>query len=445
MNVLIVDDENEIVEILDFLVHDKFPFKVQTFFAKNATEAIELLKNSEIDLCICDHNMLEEKGSQVLKYIIDEKLKAKFVLCSTVLPKDATDIYPPAHLFFNIVKPDVFGGIEKLVVLFPNIPSEEKVDAAELYVPISINFLHFLEKTPADIYIKVSDSKYLKCFESNADFNLEDKEKYLNKSLTNLYCRNLSNKPTTESIILRAIEKIMLKNDLPLSDRMEIAHSQLTELIKFTGMTPELSEVIKENINQTTVFIAKNALLNDFWKKINLKGEYPANLYTLHTMLASVILKKLQWNTEATFFKLTLAAFFQDITLDSVALMKLYDYSDFLLLESNLTRPEIKNYLDHSIKASELISSIKNMPPDIDKIILEQHEMPDGSGFPRKLPANKLGPLTCTFILSGILARYILNEGEKFNLQKFIEIFEARGYNKGNFKAIFEIIRNMHA
>jgi response regulator RpfG family c-di-GMP phosphodiesterase len=442
MNVLIIDDEEEILEIIDFLVHDLLPNTIATFLAKDVAEAIKILSSTAIDLCICDHNLPDGKGSKVLNYIIEQNLKLKFILCSTVSPSEVADTYNINHIFFNIVKPDVFGGIEQLRTRL-NSDSEENKSLEHSYIPISVDILYLLGKTPADIYIKMTENKYLKCLEGNTEFTLEEKTKYQKKTTNPLYCIKANKLPNSQSIITEAVKKIMQKNDLPLSERMEIVHAQLTDLIKFTGMSPELSEAVKENVTQTVNFIMKTALLHDFWNKLNLKGEYPSKLYTLHSMLAAVISKKLQWNTETTLFKLTMAAFFQDITLESVALMKLYDHDDFLAHQANFDRHEIKSYLEHPQKTIELIASIKNIPPDIDKIILEHHETPDGMGFPRKIGAKNLGPLSCTFILSGIFARYILEEGTNFELQNFVQFIENRGYSKGNFKATFDIIKSM--
>jgi hypothetical protein len=313
----------------------------------------------------------------------------------------------------------------------------------ETYIPISLNFLYLLQKTPAEIYIKLAENKFLKCLNNDVAFTNEEKIKYHNKSISHLYYKKHHNTVTSDSLIGKSIRTIMQRQDLTLGERTSIIHSQLTEMIKFTGITPELSLVVKENIQQTTKLISENDVLHGFWKDLNLFGEFPSKLYTLHALLASVLIKKLQWNTETTLFKLTLAAFFQDITLEDMELMKLYDYSDFARQEANFKEHKIFNYLQHPLKSKDIISHLKNIAPDIDKIILEHHEMPDGSGFPRKIGATKIGPLSCTFILSGILARYILEEGAHFSLDKFIEIFERRGYNRGNFKPTFEAIKNL--
>jgi hypothetical protein len=151
----------------------------------------------------------------------------------------------------------------------------------------------------------------------------------------------------------------------------------------------------------------------------------------------------MDWNSDATTYKLILSAFLQDISLDSIALIEICNYKEFLEKKSQFSSIEIKKYLENPIKAAELLSFFQGIPPDIDRILIEQQEMPDGNGFPRKLNANQLDPLTCVFILSGILARYVLRDGSNFEISHFITDLESQGYSRGNFKKAFETIRSM--
>ncbi|MBC7538546.1 MAG: response regulator [Bacteriovorax sp.] len=444
MKVLIVDDEINITEVIEFIIQEKWPTSVTTLKASSVVEAINLLKMNEIHLCISDHNMPGECGDKIFNFIIDKKLETKFVLCSTLSPKDMPEVYPYQKIFFNIQKPDIFLGIEKLSTLVSNheFSKNFKSSSGIKYIPLTINLLGLLEKTPADIYIKLTDHKYVKCINKDVLLTDEDLKKYEDKSVANLYILN-SGDHSFESILLPVISKIMFQNDISLSDKISITHSQLSELVKFAGVTPELAIAIKENIEQSVSLIAKIDLLNDFWKKLNLKGEYPSQLYTLHSMLGLAILKKLEWSSEATMFKLSLASFLQDITLNSISLMKIFDYNEFLKLKSTFSDIEIENYLSHPIRAKNLVSSFKEIPPDIDRILLEQHELPDGTGFPRKRNSNQIGPMSCLFILTGILARYILEEGNDFQLSGFLDLMELQGYSKGNFKLVFNALKGL--
>ncbi|MGZ3789040.1 MAG: HD domain-containing phosphohydrolase [Bacteriovorax sp.] len=444
MKILIVDDEGDVSEILEFLIQDKFPSGTQTILASSGNKAIKILsENEDIDICVCDHKMPDGTGADVLKYLIEVKSKSKFVLCSTVVPGDMPRDYPAEHVFANIQKPDIASGVEDLFLLVEKGQQEKPKAMADEFVPVTIHVLSLMGKVPADIYIRMSDNKFIKCINQAEEFTASDKEKYAQKSIYELFLKKGEQSSSINEAIVDAVSKIMDRRNLPLADKMSIAHSQLVGLIKFSGITPELVEASKKNVEQSVAIIMKSSLLSDFWKGMNLLGEYPSRLYTLHSMLASVVVKKLHWSSEATMYKLTLSAFLQDISLDSIPLMEICDYQEFLEKESKFTRAEVRKYNEHPLRACEIIKAFKEIPPDIDRILFEQHEMPDGSGFPRKLNANQLGQLTCVFIMTGIFARHVLKEGSSFDVGAFATYLENRGYARGNFKEAFEVIKSM--
>ncbi|MDD4975411.1 MAG: response regulator [Bacteriovorax sp.] len=441
MNILIVDDEDECAEIMDYLIKGLFPIGVIVHIANGGNDAIQILKTFKIDLCICDHNMPNGMGNIVLKYITDEKQKTKFVLCSTVAPTDLPNLYSPQNIFYNIQKPDVYSGIENLykLIIKDNTSADENND----FIPITTNFLFLLGATPADIYIRFSNNKFVKCFNKNDAFDLSDFNKYQSKSLTKLFILKDDDHKSINQIIFSTIFNLMNSSELPVDTKMSIAHAQLSEMAKSHGMTPELAQITKENIQQSVSIITKTNLLDNFWKETNLSGEYPSDLYTLHSLLASVVAKKMVWDTDANILKLTIAAFIQDASLNSASLIKVYNYRHFLEIEKSLDKNEIITFMNHPKATKKMISFFKEIPNDIDRILLEQHEMPDGTGFPQKINAHRLNPLTCVFILTGILARCILAEGATFQLENFLKKFESEGYSKGNFRESFSVLKSM--
>ena len=447
MKILIVDDERDVAEIMEFLVREYFLKEVETQTAHSGNEAIEILKkNQSIDLCICDHNMPNGMGNEVLRFIDESKLKTKFVLCSTLNPTENIHLYPERQLFAHIQKPEIADGIVMLWKLWKKTNAKKvkkTIGNSEEFLPISVHILELMGKAPADLYIRIAESKFIKCLNSSENFLLIDKEKYISKSIHTLYILKGEHAQFINQVILDTVQKIQAKRDIPLPDKMSVIHSQLVELIKFTGITPELAETTKHNIQESVGFIMKSQLVNDFWKKLNFLGEYPSKLYTLHTLLASVVVKKLLWNSEETIFKMCIASFLQDIALDSIPLMEICDYQEFLEKQSNFTKAEIKKFHEHPQKAKEVLDSLREVPSDIDRILMDQLEMPNGKGFPRQLNAQQLTPLTCIFLITGILARSILRDGDNFDLNLFITQIEAKGYSQGNFTDAFEAIKFM--
>lgn len=443
MKILIVDDEIEITEIIEFLVQDKFILKTETILACSGNAAIKVLeKMKDIDICICDHNMPDGMGTEVLNYLKKENSKTKFVLCSTVTPIDKPKEYPSQSIYYSIQKPDIESGVDKLVKLVEKEMKPMAKSTKDEFIPVSVQVLSLMDMLPADIFIRMSDNKFIKCLKQNENFNSIDKEKYLQKSIDTLYVKKGEQVPSINSIILSVVQKIMERRNLPLSEKMKMSHTQLMNLINFSGMTPELVEATQKNIEQSVAHLSKSGLVTDFWKEMNLLGEYPSMLYTLHSMLSALVVKKLHWSSNATMYKLTLSSFLKDISLDSIPLIEICDYKEFLEKESHFSGQDIKRYKEHPQKVVDVLATFKDIPPDIDRILFEQHEMPDGSGFPRKLNANQLGPLTCVFILTGIWARHILKDKKEFDLKLFVKHLEDQGYSKGNFKEGFEAIKS---
>ena len=441
MNILIVDDENECAEVIEYLIKGIFPKSVIIHTANGGHAAIEILKTSKIDLCICDHNMPNGMGNLVFKHIADENQKTKFVLCSTVIPADYPHLYSHQNMFFHIQKPDINSGIENLYKLM--MKDSTAPDETNDFTPIATNFLLLLGIVPADIYIRFSNNKFVKCLNKHDAFDLSDFNKYQNKSLSKLFILKVDEQKNLNQFIFSKILNLMNNSEISVETKMSIAHAQISGMIKSQGMTPELAQVSKENIQQSVAIMIKMNLLDNFWKEISLLGEYASDLYTLHSLLASTVAKKLIWDTEANIFKLTIAAFLQDASLDSASLIKVHNYRHFLKIENSLDKQEVKSFMNHPKVTKKMLSLFQEIPKDIDRILLEQHEMPTGTGFPQKINAHRLDPLSCVFILTGILARCILVEGSSFQLENFLQEFEAEGYNNGNFKESFSVLRSM--
>ena len=234
MKILIVDDESDIVEIVEFLVQDKFPIGTSTLIASSGNNAIKIIsENDDIDICICDHNMSDGMGPDVLKYLIDVKSKIKFVLCSTVIPSEKPREYPIDFVFSNIQKPDIGGGVDKLFNLVDKSVQEKPKNKLDEYFPVTIHLLSLMGKAPSDVYIRMSDNKFIKCINQSEEFNASDEEKYKQKHIHELYLKKGEQNPSVKEVILNAVSEIMKRRNLPLSEKMSLVHSQLVGLIKF--------------------------------------------------------------------------------------------------------------------------------------------------------------------------------------------------------------------
>jgi response regulator RpfG family c-di-GMP phosphodiesterase len=445
LEILIIDDESDILDIITFFIEDKFTQQVNIKTAPSGFDAIELLKSKPYDLCICDHNMPNGLGSDVYKYIIDNHLPTKFVLCSSIVISDMPKQYSSENIYYHIIKPEIESGVEKL---FNMISAEKGQSSTQLqpisnYVPVMVNLLFLLQELPCDIYLSLSENKFVKCLNTGESFSEGDRNKYNEKGVQKLFVIRGADEQKILNLINTSLFKIMANKNKPLGERIFEVHSKLTSLLKLYGISEELAGLAKDSIKNTVGEILKNEKEYRYWERLNLMGEYPSKLYTLQAILCGILTKKISWCSEPTLHKLVMSSFFQDMTLDSIELMKIKDYSEYLEKSDKMTSKQKDNYMTHPNRSKEIISKIKDAPTDIDKILLEQHEMPNGEGFPRKMNATQIGPLSAMFITTGIMAKIILEEEEKLNPKEMFNLLESKGYNKGNFKEIFTSLRSL--
>src|SRR5690606_8713205 len=148
------------------------------------------------------------------------------------------------------------------------------------------------------------------------------------------------------------------------------------------------------------------------------------------------ISSKLEWKTDHTNRKLILAALFHDITIKNQEIAKIPSLevlksSEFVISFSEEDR---KNYEAHPIEAANLVKEFAEIPPDVDRVILEHHELPDGTGFPRRLNHQRINPLSAVFILSHLIADEIYYEMGKIDINYFLD--SKTDFSRGNFKPV---------
>ncbi len=91
----------------------------------------------------------------------------------------------------------------------------------------------------------------------------------------------------------------------------------------------------------------------------------------------------------------------------------------------------------HPFEASKIVNSLDTISSDVDQIILQHHEIKDGSGFPRSMDASRIGQLPALFIIVEDLVEFIDN-GD--NIETSITDFIMWGreyYDAGHFKKLF--------
>ena len=181
--ILIVEDEEEAREVIVFIVNSKI--KATIYESANGQDAIEKIKEiKDFDLVICDYRMPELNGDVVYKYIKDNKLNIPYVLCSADSPT-TIEAFKDEKIFGFIIKPFISKGISDIICTLFN---DKTIEVPE-YVPLSSSLFKSIPIYPSDLYIKLSDSKYVKVFNKGSTYDEEELKRYKTRGVEHLYVK----------------------------------------------------------------------------------------------------------------------------------------------------------------------------------------------------------------------------------------------------------------
>lgn len=297
------------------------------------------------------------------------------------------------------------------------------------YCKVKIGRFLVFSSGPADIYIKLSDQKYVKVFRKNSYMDEKQLQKYIKKDITHLYIRKDEFKNFSDLLGNAIMQKVQEKG---LSGREKVLGGLVTlehvhEQVRSYGIS-DLSIKLTQSTVHSCQSIIEKSDMGDLLKNV-MRGK---NYLSEHSLLLSYFSVEIAMNSEysnqTVLDKLAMASLMHDSVLDESILEKVKGHE----LEDDLplTPDEKKIYEKHPILAASLFKDVKGVFSDVDNIIIQHHERPTGDGFPRKLSSSRIMPLACILII----AEDVINHLELGKEMKEIkEIFESK-YATGNFR-----------
>lgn len=314
----------------------------------------------------------------------------------------------------------------------------------DIYCPIRTPLLIRISPLTSDIYIRLSEKKYVKIFPEGETFDQDDLQKYYSKKGVEYLF--LKKDETSEFLgkFQSDLDALIAKSDITIEEAdvaVSEAYETVQELLQRASLTEELKEVARTAVMVTVKSMGFQPELKKILERLkDNKGHYISSHSMLTAHLACAISAGMSWQSSATYEKLTLAAFMHDITLtnDSLAAVQSLDELEERKLE--FTDEEVKAFRNHPMDASNLVYQMKRIPADVDVIINQHHERTDGSGFPRGLMHMHIGYLSCIFIISHDLAHFMLSHKQhEGTLEEFVATHK-KHYLRGNFQKVLDLI-----
>lgn len=447
--ILVVDDMEEIREILLLMIESVFDYPI--IEASSGNEAIEILKqNPDINIVISDYDMPDGNGSELYKEVRDNYDMAFILISSIALEDDESlsSLLEDKSSNKRITKP--FDQSELIAILenisneentIPptgNTPNEAKTNAHQR---IKINRVKNFEVAFGDIYIKLSDIKYLKITNKDEEIDKDKIEYYTQKNIEYLYV----DKDHYQDYLNSSVVALVSRLNAVSVDSSELIGLQLDsieevrELAKSIGVKQsiiDLTDKVSETVGKK---LSNEKCLKSFLGDMLGKNNFFFEQSNITNYLTSAMIKELGWDMKSSVNKMIQASIFCDISLDDETLSIQTNIENEQFKELPLEKRQlVKAHMESAIK---ILSKAKTDFSEEEKIIATHHELPDGSGFPKGLTCSQISPTAATFILAHNFARELILEGKKENIDT-IKILSKLGesYNTGNFQKPYQAL-----
>ncbi len=286
------------------------------------------------------------------------------------------------------------------------------------YISISIDsFIHF-KLLPFDLYIRLSEGKYVKRIPAHEEIDGDLLEGLKAKGVSELFFERKYNKDFSVMLINNMINKVESNYEDDSEKFRAKSEVFLTtkEIVQSVGLPTRVIEVCQSVMDSITADVTKgkdkfSSYLSGM--STSSRQNFQFRFVELTSFLASQMVecldeKRIMENVKTIVF----CAFFCDIALKEAEFLELRSEESL----KDLWPADRDEILVHALRASEIVSRYKNAPKGADEIIRQHHGSLDGKGFP-DVCREGVSPMAKCLIASHELAFEILrNPGKEPSL-----------------------------
>ena len=435
IKILLIFRTMEPMTVTRAILENSYPNQLKITEIALIQDAVESLEKKEAsyDLIFFEH---DSTTTALIKVLLGLGGDAQFIMCSSdesffqTLPNQPEFMLTKeiAGSFYKVLKKFATSG--KL----PPLP----VLNEEAYITVNPHTLLGGNPLKSDIFVLMAQGRHVCIFRKGAELEKADLQRYLDKKTVALFYMKKADCAEVLQAHVQAINQAAEKTVVTKAEAEStfVNSAELVrDLVSQIGFTPETQEVAKSSVALAVKSIGSSpklaTILSDLRKR---EGEYISSHSFMVGQVACAMAHKIGWNSAGTYYKLTLAAFLHDIVFSDNRLAEVHSYEE-AKKSGKFTPEELQAIRLHPMKASEYSKQFTEIPSDIDQIISQHHERPDGTGFPREIAGKTIAPLSALFIMAHDLVNFSKDKPE-VSIESFLK--EKTGkYDTGQFKKIF--------
>lgn len=391
LKILIVDDETALAEAVKKIL------ELQNFDVKTAASggaAKNLIALESFDLVLSDIRMPQISGIELLHFIKKTKPDTPVVLMTGF--NELSDAKEAAELGAKGFLSKPFQEKELLELIhtvcagkIDTAPIVEEENLDDQYVGLRIDEFVSGKEIKYDIFVRLSQSKYVKVASSGESIEIERVTQYRSKNLSHLYLRKDDFHKYTGFMVVLA-DKVAAS---PAIDQ--------TRKCKYLVQTAKsmIQNIYADSVNRDAFDAATDLVVTT----ISVLGENP-NVFSLfeilkdcsdglyaHSVAVSVYsvltAKSAGWKSPRFCMKIAACAIMHDIGYKELP-------KDLLQKSRvSLSAEEVKLLETHTVKGMEILNTIPGIPEEVPLVALQHHEDCKGLGYPARITKNHIIPV----------------------------------------------------
>lgn len=364
--------------------------------------------------------------------VLDKRLSTKEIP-SIFLGKNASSLAGKAHINFLPENADVQQVLKKTSELIGANLSQGSLN--DQFAPMKIEYFYKVHHNVCDIYLKLTEAKFLKIFKGGNEISTMEILKLRKKKISELYVKSADFEKLVESMIHDEAEESDLngKDEEKVFDELAFAHDVFHQVTNRIGLNENAVICANKSMELLYNVIEKENNLQKLWSVFMKKRNFVTEHSLMVGYLSAAILSQTAFSNDNNSIKLTLAALLHDV---GVVKDKHVESEHAGIDEDKMSTREIIAYKEHVQIGVNTFLKLENGPLDTDKIIAHHHEKYDGTGFPRGIGWSKIPFLSAVFIVAHEFVTFCFaNDCTEYEIHKFITQKKAE-YTEGPFKEI---------
>lgn len=377
---------------------------------------------SEYHLIIIDEN---HDFSELCAFLLIEEIHIPIVVVCSDKQKTAEKFKQLAITDFSFIE-DIQA---ELTPILDSLASHPEISGPDsLFCPIRVETIQAVNPVPCDLYIRLSPFKYVRIFAAGDNFDNDDLFRFQSeKKLDHLFLKRENFElifSLMEQRLNEALEDYLMTKE---QERQVIdeSYTAVRAMVPRIGFTAEVMDIAEKSVRLAVKSMANNPKIVQIIKTYATnRKDYLQKHSLILAEVACALAVETNCGNSQNFLKLTAAAFFHDITMGNLDIVKCNSLQE--AEQKGFSKEDIEKFKRHPIEGAEFIANFHELPSDAVEIVRQHHERPDGSGFPRGLRASRINKLAALFIIAHDVTKAVCLKVDQFDLTEYFHSAKAK-------------------